>query len=146
MGVVWKRSAGPGQLLRREVELPLPTMGRSPMAIAGLCLVFVFVAAMVDALLWQASSERDQLRARAQVAEERVVELEMQLEKMELERAQAAEAGRVELADDETESGQGTAPLPRVLETADRGPLTMTAGRDRDRDRDRRPRPGPGWR
>jgi hypothetical protein len=85
MGVVRQESERQERVLKREAQLPLPQVGRHPMSVVGACLVFFFLAAMVDALLWQVSADREQLRVRAEAAEAAVVELEWQLSQVGLE-------------------------------------------------------------
>lgn len=89
MGVLQHRNQVSERVLAREVEIPLPTMGRSPMAVVGACLVFFFLAAMVDALLWQVSADREQLRIRAESAEAAAVEMEWRLSQLAMESGNA---------------------------------------------------------
>jgi len=49
---------------------------RRPFALIGASVALVFLAAAVDAVLWNYSLERDELRVRAVIAEQRVAELE----------------------------------------------------------------------
>ena len=85
MGVVRQKSERPVRVLKREAEVPLPTVGRNPFSVVGACLVFFFLAAMVDAVIWQVSAERAQLRARAEAAEAAAVELEWRMSQLVLE-------------------------------------------------------------
>ncbi len=55
------------------------------MAVVGACLVFFFLAAMVDALMWQVSVDREQLRQRAEAAEAASVELEWRMSQLVLD-------------------------------------------------------------
>jgi hypothetical protein len=61
-----RRRSGLGRRLERQAALPLPRMGFVFLIGAGILL---FVLASADGLLWKYSEEREELRARAVLAE-----------------------------------------------------------------------------
>jgi len=85
MGAPCDREPSPRPRLVREALIPLPPSVRRPFALIGASVALVFMAAIFDAVLWHYNLERDELHARAVIAEQRAADLSARLHQSEIQ-------------------------------------------------------------